>query len=97
MGGRPSWRPTIWVEFCQQLIDWLLAQKIRPWVTLYQWDLLSALQGDNNYGVWLNRYTADAFADYAALCYQAFGHRIKRWITINEAYMIFNGRYPAVM
>lgn len=35
-------------------------------------------------GGWLNRSTAYAFQDYAALCFQELGDLVKLWITINE-------------
>ncbi|XP_061691116.1 beta-klotho [Syngnathoides biaculeatus] len=35
-------------------------------------------------GGWLNSSTADAFRDYAALCYRELGPRVRYWITVNE-------------
>ncbi|KAM6313103.1 beta-klotho [Aegotheles albertisi] len=35
-------------------------------------------------GGWLNRSTAYAFQDYAALCFRELGDLVKLWITINE-------------
>src|SRR3546814_11670502 len=49
--------------------------------TLYHWDLPQALEDD---GGWLNRDTADRFAEYATLCAMRFGDRIKQWIPVNE-------------
>lgn len=35
-------------------------------------------------GGWTNTETADYFAEYATLCFELFGHLVKRWITLNE-------------
>ncbi len=70
------------MRFYSQLIDALLAHHITPWVTLYHWDLPLALQLE--YDGWLNPKLADFFADYAAMCFEAFGDRVKHWLTLNE-------------
>lgn len=69
------------LDFYHRLIDALLSQNIIPVVTLYHWDLPSALQSR---GGWLNRDTAKIFADYASFAVNAFGDRVGRWITHNE-------------
>lgn len=70
------------LRFYSDLIDALLAHHITPWITLYHWDLPLALQME--YDGWLNPKLANFFADYAAICFEAFGDRIKHWLTLNE-------------
>lgn len=70
------------LRFYSTLIDTLLDHNIAPWATLYHWDLPLALQVE--YDGWLNPQVAEFFADYAAICFNAFGDRIKHWLTLNE-------------
>jgi beta-glucosidase len=67
--------------FYDRLIDGLLARGITPWVTLYHWDLPSALQ---RRGGFLNRDLVEWFGDYAALVASRLGDRVKHWMTFNE-------------
>ena len=69
------------LNFYSQLVDALLAVGIRPYVTLYHWDLPQALQ---DRGGWSARESADWFADYAELMGKTLGDRVKDWITFNE-------------
>lgn len=75
------------VAFYNMLIDTLLEHEIEPWVTLFHWDLPDPLY--TQYGGWLDRdHTVEAFGQYARVCFQNFGDRVKRWITINEAWTV---------
>ncbi|XP_072301744.1 klotho [Eucyclogobius newberryi] len=64
----------------------LLRANVTPVVTLWhhtrQRSSLPALL--NNNSKWLNSKTAEAFADYARLCYRELGAHVKMWITLNE-------------
>ncbi len=73
------------VAFYDQLIDELLKRGMEPWITLYHWDLPTAL-GDQ--GGWLNRDTAKHFVEYAQKMVERFGDRVKHWITHNEPWCV---------
>ena len=53
----------------------------RPTATLYHWDLPQPLEDRDG---WLNRDTAEAFADYAAVVHDRLGDRVRVWATHNE-------------
>jgi beta-glucosidase len=69
------------LDHYDRMVDDLLAAGIRPFVTLYHWDLPSALQ---RVGGWVSRETAHRFADYAALAADRLGDRVVDWTTVNE-------------
>ncbi len=69
------------IDFYSRLVDELLAKNIKPWLTLYHWDLPQALEEK---GGWANRDTAYLFADYARSVHDALGDRVTAWTTLNE-------------
>lgn len=69
------------VDYYSRVVDALLEARIRPFVTLYHWDLPQAL---DDAGGWTNRETVNRFADYVQLCAQALGDRVTDWIIFNE-------------
>ncbi len=69
------------LDFYDRLIDELPAAGITPWVTLVHWDFPLELY---QRGGWLNRDSADWFADYSALVVTRLSDRVKHWMTLNE-------------
>lgn len=69
------------LAFYDQLIDLLLANKVVPWVTLFHWDYPYSLYCK---GGWLNRDSADWFAEYARVVADKLSDRVTHWITQNE-------------
>ncbi|GAB4082363.1 beta-glucosidase [Modestobacter muralis] len=69
------------LDFYRRLVDTISEAGIAPWLTLYHWDLPQALEDE---GGWTNRDTAQRFADYAGIVYDALGDRVPHWSTLNE-------------
>lgn len=69
------------LRFYEELVDELLENGIEPLVTLYHWDLPSALQDK---GGWLNRDTVNAFARYAGIFAARMKGKVKTYMTLNE-------------
>ena len=69
------------LDFYSRLVDSLLEKNIKPWLTLYHWDLPQALEEK---GGWVNRDTAYLFAEYALDMHSALGDRVDAWTTLNE-------------
>ena len=69
------------LEFYNRLVDELLENNITPWITLFHWDFPYALYCR---GGWLNRDSADWFADYTRLVVEQLSDRVSHWVTLNE-------------
>ncbi|MET4144956.1 GH1 family beta-glucosidase [Arthrobacter sp. UYCo732] len=77
------------LDFYDRLIDQLLEAGISPMATLYHWDTPLPLEHG---GGWLNRATAERFAEYSAAAGRRFGDRVDQWVTLNEpASVVLNG------
>ena len=69
------------IRFYSDLVDCLLEHGIRPFVTLYHWDLP---RGIYQRGAWLNEEMPEWFAAYVREVALALGDRVKDFLTINE-------------
>jgi beta-glucosidase len=69
------------LDFYDRLVDRLLETGIRPFGTLYHWDLPQTLQ---DLGGWAKRDTAERFAEYAGIVVAALGDRVTDWTPLNE-------------
>lgn len=75
------------VQFYDRVIDLCLELGIKPWVTLYHWDLPLALHKKKG---WANRDIVDYFSEYVSFCINHFGDRVKHWMILNEP-MVYTG------
>ena len=82
------------LDYYRRLVDAILAAGLRPFCTLYHWDLPQALQ---DRGGWENRATIDAFVEFADVIFREFGGKIDLWLTLNEPFVsAFLGNYFGV-
>jgi beta-glucosidase len=69
------------IDFYDRLIDELLKNDIVSYLTLYHWDLTSALQQK---GAWLNPNISKWFAADAQLVSDKFSDRVEYFLPFNE-------------
>jgi beta-glucosidase len=78
------------LAFYDRLVDGLLEAGITPMLTLFHWDLPSALEDK---GGWRHADMPKWFADHASVLYEHFGSRVPLWCTINEPWVIVDAGY----
>lgn len=69
------------LDFYGRLVDSLLEAGVEPYVTLFHWDLPAWVQ---ERGGWPERFSTQAFAEYAQVVSRHLGDRVRYWITHNE-------------
>ena len=84
------------IDHYSRLADAMLENGLRPFCTLYHWDLPQALE---DRGGWPNRDLAGYYADYAGILAKHIGDRITIWAPFNMpwsvAYMGYGvGAFP---
>ncbi|XP_027106821.1 beta-glucosidase 12 isoform X1 [Coffea arabica] len=79
------------VAFYNNLINELISNGIKPFVTIFHWDVPQALEDE--YHSFLSPLIVDDYLDFVELCFKEFGDRVKHWITMNEPYIFSNGGY----
>ncbi|CAI0412784.1 unnamed protein product [Linum tenue] len=77
------------IEYYNNLINELLANGIKPFVTIFHFDLPEALERE--YAGFLSPKVVKDFVAYADICFKHFGDRVQHWVTINEplSYSLF--------
>lgn len=73
------------LDFYERLVDGMLERGIRPYATLYHWDLPAPLA---DLGGWRNRDIAGWFADYTELVGRRIGDRLETVAPINEPWCV---------
>ncbi|MFD1796252.1 GH1 family beta-glucosidase [Paracoccus aurantiacus] len=73
------------LDFYDRLVDGMVARGLVPSLTLYHWDLPSALAVQ---GGWANRDIAARFADYARAVMARIGDRVVMTATLNEPWCV---------
>ena len=73
------------LDYYERLVDGLLERGIKPYATLYHWELPSAIL---DMGGWRNRDIADWFADFTEVIMGRIGDRVHAAATFNEPWCI---------
>jgi beta-glucosidase len=84
------------IDHYSRVVDAMLENNLRPFCTIYHWDLPQALE---DRGGWPNRDLASYYADYAGILAKHLGDRITIWAPFNMpwsvAYMGYGvGAFP---
>lgn len=78
------------IDFYHKLIDECISNDIEPFVTLHHFDTPEVLY---NNGDWLDSQNINHFVNFANICFKEYGHKVKKWITINEPWSVVAGQY----
>ncbi|GMY22312.1 vicianin hydrolase-like [Fagus crenata] len=70
------------LNFYNNLINELISNGIKPFVTLLHYDPPQALEDE--YGGFLSPKIVDDYLGYVNFCFKTFGDRVKHWVTMNE-------------
>lgn len=72
------------VDYYNKVIDLLIANEIKPFITIFHWDTPQPLE---DVGGWTNEEIVDDFVNFASLAFSLFGDRVRDWLTFNEPYV----------
>lgn len=80
------------IDFYNRVIDLLLENGIEPLVDLYHWEMPMWVLEQ---GGIIDRKFIDLFANYAKVCFEAFGDRVRYWSTFNEPAVVCRQHYES--
>jgi len=69
------------LDHYERVVDACLDRGLRPWVTLYHWDLPQALE---DRGGWASRDVVAWFSRFVEAVAERLGDRVHAWIVLNE-------------
>ncbi|XP_066586353.1 myrosinase 1 isoform X2 [Prorops nasuta] len=69
------------LNYYDRMIDEILANDMKPMVTLYHGELPDRIR---QLGGWTNPLIIDWFVDYAQLVFMSFAYKVKFWVTVHE-------------
>ena len=78
------------IKFYHQLIDECLKYGIKPFPTLYHFEMPQALVDE--YGGWKSKKCIEDFAYYAETCFNEFGKKVDLWASINEMMVVTSAK-----
>jgi len=73
------------LDYYDRLVDAMLARGLKPYQTLYHWEMPSALA---DLGGWTNPDVADWFADFTEVITKRIGDRVDAIATLNEPWCV---------
>ncbi|ODN04773.1 Lactase-like protein [Orchesella cincta] len=74
------------IDYYDDMINTLIENGIEPIVTIFHWDLPSALL-EKHAGGWTNENLIPEFESYARLCFEKFGDRVQNWVSIAQPWV----------
>ncbi|KAF9893085.1 hypothetical protein FE257_012496 [Aspergillus nanangensis] len=83
LGGRNDPVNEQGLQYYSNLIDELLRNGITPFVTLFHWDTPQALEDRYGGALDQSQFVPD-FVNYARVCFEHLGPKVRHWITFNE-------------
>ncbi|XP_050231108.1 beta-glucosidase 13-like [Mercurialis annua] len=81
------------IDFYNRVINETIKNGMEPFVTIFHWDVPQELE--DNYGGFRSYNIVSDYKDFAELCFQRFGDRVKYWVTFNEPYIFTTQGYDS--
>ncbi|XP_050210221.1 beta-glucosidase 24-like [Mercurialis annua] len=81
------------IDFYNRVINETIQNGMKPFVTMFHWDVPQSLEDE--YDGFLSPKIVSDFKDFAELCFERFGDRVKDWITLNEPFIFSTHGYDS--